>query len=55
MAVDNVYWGRPVANPRISHREASAIGVLNEKVRMDDRVDLSMKPIGDGLMLVRKR
>jgi predicted O-methyltransferase YrrM len=28
---------------------------LNGKIRDDPRVDLSMIPIGDGLMLARKR
>jgi predicted O-methyltransferase YrrM len=55
MAIDNVFWGGNVAKPEISDRETNAIRTLNEKVRMDDRVDPSMIPIGDGLMLVRKR
>lgn len=55
IALDNVFWGGSVANPEISDSETKAIRSLNEKIRMDDRVDLSMIPIGDGLMLARKR
>ena len=55
MAIDNVFWGGSVANAEISDRETNAIRALNEKIRMDDRVDPCMMPIGDGLMLVRKR
>ena len=55
MAMDNAFWGGNVANPDISDMETNAIRALNEKTRVDDRVDMSMMPIGDGLMLVRKR
>jgi predicted O-methyltransferase YrrM len=55
MAIDNVFWRGDVANPEISDKETNAIRALNEKIRADDRVDMSMMPIGDGLMLVRKR
>jgi predicted O-methyltransferase YrrM len=55
MAIDNVFWGGKVANPEISDKETNAIRTLNEKIRGDARVDMSMMPIGDGLMLVRKR
>jgi predicted O-methyltransferase YrrM len=55
MAIDNVFWGGDVANRGVSDRETIAIRDLNEKIGMDERVDLSMIPIGDGLMLVRKR
>jgi predicted O-methyltransferase YrrM len=55
MAIDNVFWEGKVANPGVSDRETIAIRALNEKVHRDDRVDASMIPIGDGLMLVRKR
>lgn len=55
MAIDNVFWGGDVANPEISDKETNAIRALNVKIQADDRVDISMMPIGDGLMLVRKR
>jgi predicted O-methyltransferase YrrM len=55
MAIDNVFWGGDVANPEISDEETIAIRTLNKKIQADDRVDMSMMPIGDGLMLVQKR
>jgi predicted O-methyltransferase YrrM len=55
MAIDNVFWGGDVANPEISDKETNTIRDLNKKIQADDRVDISMMPIGDGLMLVRKR
>ncbi len=55
IAIDNVFWGGRVANPEVSDRETSAVRALNEKIRTDERVDPSMIPIGDGLMLVCKR
>jgi caffeoyl-CoA O-methyltransferase len=32
-----------------------AIHALNDKMHLDSRVEISMLPIGDGLMLARKR
>ena len=55
MAIDNVFWGGSVANPEITDKETNAIRALNQKIQTDERVDMSMIPIGDGLMLVRKR
>jgi predicted O-methyltransferase YrrM len=55
MAIDNVFWGGDVADPEVSDKETTAIRALNVKIRADARVDMSMMPIGDGLMLVRKR
>jgi len=55
MAIDNVIWGGKAADPEISDKEANAIRALNKKIHADDRVDMSLMPIGDGLMLVRKR
>ena len=55
MAIDNVFWGGKVADTRAQDRDTKAIRALNEKIRDDRRVDMSMIPIGDGLTLVRKR
>jgi caffeoyl-CoA O-methyltransferase len=55
MAIDNVFWSGRVADPQEQERDTLAIRALNEKIRDDDRVDLTMIPIGDGLTLVRKR
>jgi len=55
MAIDNVFWGGKVADAGAQDRDTRAIRALNEKIRDDARVDLSMIPVGDGLTLVRKR
>jgi len=55
VAVDNTLWSGAVADP--SDREATTeiIRAFNERLRDDERVDLSLVPIGDGLTLARKR
>ena len=55
IAVDNTLWDGDVADPGNREPDTVAIRAFNEKVRDDDRVDLSLVPIGDGLTLARKR
>ncbi len=55
MAVDNVLWGGDVANPDKQSDETIAIRAFNKMVHEDDKVDMCMLPIGDGLTLIRKR
>lgn len=55
VAVDNVLWSGRVADARETDADTASLRALNEKVGRDDRVDASLLPIGDGLMLVRKR
>ena len=55
MAVDNVLWNGDVANPEINDVETKALREFNQLVLNDERVDLSLVPIGDGLTLIRKR
>jgi caffeoyl-CoA O-methyltransferase len=55
IAVDNVLWNGSVADPEKNDADTLAIRELNEKLRDDERVDISMVPIGDGLTLARKR
>ena len=55
IAVDNVLWNGSVADPQKTDADTQAIRALNEKLRDDERVDISMVPIGDGLTLARKR
>ncbi len=53
--IDNVLWGGAVADPHKSDPDTDGIRALNEALHDDDRVDLSLLPIGDGLTLARKR
>jgi caffeoyl-CoA O-methyltransferase len=55
IAVDNVLWNGSVVDPEKNDADTLAIRQLNEKLRDDERVDISMVPIGDGLTLARKR
>lgn len=55
IAIDNVLWGGDVANPEINDPKTLVIRELNEYLLTDERVSLSMLPIGDGLTLLRKR
>lgn len=55
MAIDNVLWGGDVANPDDRSAETVAIRKFNKMVHEDDRVDMCMLPVGDGLTLIRKR
>ncbi len=55
LAFDNALWDGRVADP-LDHSESTAgIRALNELLREDGRVSTSLVPIGDGLMLARKR
>jgi O-methyltransferase len=52
---DNTLWGGRVADPDARDEETRAIRALNERLLGDQRVTLSLVPIGDGLTLARKR
>jgi predicted O-methyltransferase YrrM len=54
IAVDNTLWGGDVADPENNEPGTRAIRGFNETLKQDDRVDISLVPIGDGLTLVRK-
>jgi len=55
IAIDNVLWGGSVADPDNQNDSTRALRAINEKVGEDARVSASMVPIGDGLLLARKR
>ncbi len=55
IAVDNVLWGGQVADPGEDGDDTVAIRAFNEHLREDQRVMLSLVPIGDGLTLALKR
>jgi caffeoyl-CoA O-methyltransferase len=55
IAVDNVLWDGAVADPAKQDDDTRAIRALNEKLKADSRVSLSLLPIGDGVTLLRKR
>lgn len=55
IAVDNTLWYGRVADPEVQDNSTQKIRALNEKVRDDERVTMSLVPIGDGLLLATKR
>lgn len=55
IAVDNTLWHGRVADPSDREAATEAIRSFNRKVRDDERVSLSLVPIGDGVTLARKR
>jgi predicted O-methyltransferase YrrM len=55
IAVDNAFRGGRVADPAVTDPATQAVRKLNEKLLNDERIDLSLVPIGDGLSLARKR
>jgi len=54
LVVDNVLWDGRVADPNEQEESTLAIRAFNEYVHKDERVALSMVPIGDGLTLAIK-
>ena len=55
IAVDNALWGGKVANTSALDADTAAIRELNARAARDPRVSASLVPIGDGLLLVRKK
>ena len=53
--LDNVLWGGAVADPSDHEPHTEALRVLNAKLQRDERISLSMLPIGDGLTVARRR
>ena len=55
IAIDNTLWYGRVADPDVQDNRTKRIRALNEKIRDDERVSMSLVPIGDGLLLALKR
>ena len=53
--IDNVLWSGSVADSDNQEESTQAIRAINTHIHADQRVDISMLPIGDGLTLARKR
>lgn len=54
IVADNTLWGGKVAQPS-TDEDTMAIQEFNRKLQRDERIDLSLLPLGDGLTLARKR
>lgn len=55
IVVDNVLWHGRVSNPLVNDSKTLSIRSFNENLMKDNRVDMSMVPIGDGMTICRKR
>jgi caffeoyl-CoA O-methyltransferase len=55
IATDNTLWSGDVANPGNQKPDTVSLRAYNDRLHEDERVDLSLVPIGDGLTLARKR
>jgi O-methyltransferase len=55
IAVDNTLWSGRVADASPGDEDTQALRDFNTLVSRDERVDLCLVPIGDGLTLLRKR
>jgi caffeoyl-CoA O-methyltransferase len=55
IAIDNVLWSGEVANEKAQDDMTVALRKFNERVHKDERVDLVMLSVGDGVTLARKR
>jgi len=53
--VDNVLWTGRVVDPSADDENTLAIKAFNDKLAADDRFDVVMLPISDGLTVARKR
>jgi predicted O-methyltransferase YrrM len=55
VVVDNALWSGRVVDPEDRSEDTEAIRDFNRRIHGDERVDLSLIPVGDGLVLARKR
>jgi caffeoyl-CoA O-methyltransferase len=52
---DNMLWGGRAANPKENDVATKAIRALTRTLHADERIDVSLLPVGDGLSLAVKR
>jgi predicted O-methyltransferase YrrM len=55
ITVDNTLWSGRVADAKDKSADTQALKAFNDYVYRDERVDISLLPVGDGLTLLRKR
>ena len=55
LLIDNVLWGGSVANLADKDADTQAIRALNAKLKADQRVDLALFAVGDGMTCGLKR
>lgn len=55
LAIDNVLWGGTVVDPNDHDATTKMFRKYNQDLLVDERIMLSMLPVGDGLTLAMKR
>ena len=55
IAIDNTLWSGDVADPSNTKPDTVALRELNDALHHDERVDIALLPLGDGVTLARKR
>ena len=55
IVVDNTLWSGHVADPSNNDADTVALRAFNDALHHDERVDLALLPVGDGVTLARKR
>ncbi|ESQ43875.1 hypothetical protein EUTSA_v10006151mg [Eutrema salsugineum] len=55
IVMDNVLWHGRVADPMVNDAKTISIRNFNENLMADERISISMVPIGDGMTICRKR
>lgn len=53
IAIDNIFWGGNVINPDDTSAQTREIRKLNDLIKQDQRVSVSLLAIADGLFLVQ--
>ena len=53
--IDNTLWSGDVADPSKTEPDTVALRAVNDALHHDERIDLALLPVGDGLTLARKR
>ncbi|EPS60177.1 hypothetical protein M569_14626 [Genlisea aurea] len=54
IVIDNVLWHGRVADPLVNDPRTVSIRNFNRNLMMDERVSISMVPVGDGMTICRK-
>ena len=54
IGIDNVLWGGKVLDPSVDDADTVALRELNAWIVADNRVEVVMLSVGDGLTLVRR-
>ena len=52
---DNVLWSGDVADPENTEKNTVALREMNSYLSKDDRINITMIPVGDGITMVQKK